>query len=155
MGKRFTKQLIAFNKSFKNAWESMKYLMNVYKDNPAENKLLHNWFKTKGFVSKENIENFFKEKNLTFKKEQVKLKYAEFIENIKRLNPNYRNKTEDDMVKEQIAENLRLLYVAVTRAKKFLCITASRKNTSFGKVIEQEPNIIFTELLNCREVSYD
>ena len=70
VGKRFTKQLIAFNKSFNNAWESMKYLMNSYKDNPAENKLLHNWFKTKGFVSKENIENFFKEKNLTFKSEK-------------------------------------------------------------------------------------
>lgn len=70
IGKKFTKQLIALNKTFKNAWESMKYLMNVYKDNPAENKFLHNWFKTKGFVSKENIENFFKEKNLTFKSEK-------------------------------------------------------------------------------------
>ena len=95
------------------------------------------------------------EKNLTFRIEQVKLKSAEFIENIKRLNPNYKNKTEADMIKEQIAENLRLLYVAITRAKKFLCITTSRKNTSFGKVIEQEPNIIFTELLNDCEVSHD
>ncbi len=95
------------------------------------------------------------EKNLTFDVAQVKLKSSEFMENIRRLNPEYKNKTENDMVCEQIAENLRLLYVAITRAKKYLCITTSRKTTSFGKVVEQEPNLIFNDLLECREVYSD
>ena len=52
-----------------------------------------------------------------------------------------------EMKQELIAENLRLIYVAITRAKRKLCFTASRKTKSFEKIVEQEPSIIFEKLL--------
>lgn len=87
------------------------------------------------------------EKNLTLDFNEIKLKSSDFMENIKRLNPNYKHKTETDLKCEQLAENLRLLYVAITRAKRKLVITTSRKTTSFGKTVEQIPNLIFSEFL--------
>ncbi len=91
------------------------------------------------------------EKNLTLDFEQIKLKNSDFTENLKRLNPNYKAKTEFDMKQELVSENLRLLYVAITRAKKYLYFTTSRKIKSFEKIIEQEPSIIFSEILDCTE----
>ena len=88
------------------------------------------------------------EKNLTLDIDQMKLKGADFTETLKRLNPNYKQKTEDQMKEEQIAEHLRLLYVAITRARKQLYFTTSRKIKSFDKILEQEPNTIFGELLH-------
>ncbi len=88
------------------------------------------------------------EKNLTLDINQMKLKGADFTETLKRLNPNYKPKTEEQMKKEQIAEHLRLLYVAITRARKQLYFTTSRKIKSFDKILEQEPNTIFGELLH-------
>ncbi len=88
------------------------------------------------------------EKNLTLDINQMKLKGADFTETLKRLNPNYKPKTELQMKEEQIAEHLRLLYVAITRAKKQLYFTTSRKIKSFDKILEQDPNTIFGELLN-------
>lgn len=55
------------------------------------------------------------------------------------------------MKQELVSENLRLLYVAITRAKKYLYFTTSRKIKSFEKIIEQEPSLIFSEILNCTE----
>ena len=91
------------------------------------------------------------EKNLTLDFEQIKLKNSDFTENLKRLNPNYKAKTEFDMKQELVSENLRLLYVAITRAKKYLYFTTSRKIKSFEKIIEQEPSLIFSEILDCTE----
>ena len=87
------------------------------------------------------------EKSLTLDFEQIKLKNADFTENLKRLNPQYKPKTEFDMKQELVSENLRLLYVAITRAKKHLYFSTSRKAKSFDKVVEQEPSLIFAELL--------
>lgn len=87
------------------------------------------------------------EKNLTLDFAQIKLKSSDFIENVKKLNPNYKTKTEFEMKQELIAENLRLLYVAITRAKKYLYFTAARKTKSFEKIVNQEPSIIFERLL--------
>lgn len=87
------------------------------------------------------------EKNLTLNIDEIKLKSSDFMENIRCSNPNYKPKTEYDLKRELLAENLRLLYVAITRAKKNLYITSCRKTTSFGKTIEQEPSLIFYELL--------
>ena len=89
----------------------------------------------------------FTEKNLTLDFEEIKLKSSDFTENLKRLNPEYKPKTEYEMKQELICENLRLLYVAITRAKKYLYFTASTKNKSYEKIVEQKPNIIFSELL--------
>ncbi len=87
------------------------------------------------------------EKNLTLDINEIKLKSSDFMENIRCLNPNYKQKTEFELKKELLSENLRLLYVAITRAKKELFITASRKSISFGKTIDQTPSLIFNELL--------
>lgn len=92
------------------------------------------------------------EKNLTLDFEQIKLKNSDFNENLKRLNPDYKPKTEFDMKQELVSENLRLLYVAITRAKKHLYFSTSRKVKSFEKIIEQEPSLIFTDILDCTEV---
>ena len=91
------------------------------------------------------------EKNLTLDFEQIKLKNSDFTENLKRLNPNYKAKTEFDMKQELVSENLRLLYVAITRAKKYLYFTTSRKIKPYAKIIEQEPSLIFSEILDCTE----
>ena len=92
------------------------------------------------------------EKNLTIDFEQIKLKNSDFMENLKRLNPDYKPKTEFDMKQELVSENLRLIYVAITRAKKYLYFTTSRKVKSFEKIVEQEPSLIFTDILDCTEV---
>ena len=83
------------------------------------------------------------EKNLTLDFEQIKLKSSDFMENIRQLNPNYKPKTEFQLKEELLAENLRLLYVAITRAKRNLQITVSRKTKSFEKVVDQQPSMIF------------
>ena len=62
-------------------------------------------------------------------------------------NPKYKSKTENELKSELLAENLRLLYVAITRAKRKLFITASKKSTAFGKTVEQTPSLIFSEFL--------
>ncbi len=93
------------------------------------------------------------EKNLTLDFSQIKLKNSDFMENVKKLNPNYKPKTEYEMKQELIAENLRLLYVAITRAKKKLYFTAARKTKSFEKIVNQEPSVIFERLLG--EVVYE
>lgn len=74
-------------------------------------------------------------------------KNIDFIEQIKALNPKYAKKTEFELKKEQIAENLRLLYVAITRAKRQLTFSAALETKSFGKVQHQDSSIIFEKLL--------
>ena len=87
------------------------------------------------------------EKNLPLSYENVKLKSSDFTENIKRTNPKYKPKTDDELKRELLAEYLRLMYVGITRAKKKLVITAPRKTVSYGREEEQKPNIVFEELL--------
>ncbi len=95
------------------------------------------------------------EKSLTLDLEQIKLKSSDFMENVKQLNPNYKQKSEYELKQELISENLRLLYVAITRAKKHLYFSASRKTKSFEKIVEQQPSLIFSELLDSKEVCYE
>lgn len=95
------------------------------------------------------------EKALTLDFNQIKLKNADFTENLKRLNPQYKAKSEFDMKQELVSENLRLLYVAITRAKKHLYFSASRKTKSFEKIIDQVPSLIFADLLPNTEENND
>ena len=85
------------------------------------------------------------EKNLPLNFNQIKLKSSDFIENIKQLNPEYKAKSEIQLKQELLSENLRLLYVAITRAKKDLQITVSKKTKSIfnNKLIEQQPSMVF------------
>lgn len=90
----------------------------------------------------------FTEKSLPLDFEQMELKKnADFMEQIREFNTKYKKKTEFELKKVQIAENLRLLYVAITRAKRQLTFTVSKETKSFGKVQKQSPSIIFAELL--------
>ncbi len=87
------------------------------------------------------------EKNLTLDFNEIKLKSSDFMESIRATNPKYKSKTENELKSELLAENLRLLYVAITRAKRKLFITTSKKSTAFGKTVEQTPSLIFSEFL--------
>ncbi len=88
------------------------------------------------------------EKNLSLSISSVSLKSSAFIEMIKHLNKNYKSKSEFELKQEILSENLRLLYVAITRAKNKLYFTVSRNQKSrFGKVQKQDINMVFSELL--------
>ena len=88
------------------------------------------------------------EKNLPLTIDSINLKSADFIEQIRCLNPNYRKKSDLELKKEILEENLRLLYVAITRTKNRLYISTSvKEQTRFGKLKDSEPSIIFDELL--------
>jgi len=88
------------------------------------------------------------EKSLSIDINQMTLKSSTtFMENIKALNLTYKKKTEIELKEFAIKENLRLLYVAFTRAKKKLYITVPEKMQAFGKTQKAVPNVIFDNLL--------
>ena len=90
------------------------------------------------------------ERNLTFEISEIKLKESDnFNENLRRLNPRYKSKSQKEIMKQILTENLKLLYVAITRARKYLYISTfkkSRPNDKYTKV-----NVIFRELLGVSE----
>lgn len=69
-----------------------------------------------------------------------------FMEQVRGFNSNYKIKSELELKEFSAEESMRLFYVAVTRAKKKLYITASTKTKAFGKEVTQEPSIIFDSL---------
>lgn len=68
---------------------------------------------------------------LDFKNVSLK-KNARFMEEVRELNPIYPPKTDDALKEFLLAENLRLMYVAITRAKQKLYIT-SNKSAKYNK----------------------
>jgi len=70
-------------------------------------------------------------------------KNTRFMEDVRELNPNYKKKTDDELKEFLLAENLRLMYVAITRAERKLFISAN-KSAKYNKV--PEPSVIFEEL---------
>ena len=88
------------------------------------------------------------EKNLPLTIDSINLKSANFIEKVKSLSQDYRRKSDFELKQEILEENLRLLYVAITRAKNRLYISTSvKEQTRYGKLKDSEPSIIFSELL--------
>ena len=87
------------------------------------------------------------EKNLSLTLDEIKLKSSDFMEDVRRTSNNYQPKNEYDLKKEILEENLRLLYVAITRAKKKLVMSTSSKTNSYGKTIDSKPSIIFDEII--------
>lgn len=84
------------------------------------------------------------EKNLPLAFENISLKKnARFMESVREINPKYPQKTDDELKEFLLAENLRLFYVAVTRAKRKLYISAN-KSAKYSKV--PEPSVIFESL---------
>ena len=95
------------------------------------------------------------EKNLPLSIDSINLKNADFIEQIRCLNPNYKKKSDFELKKEILEENLRLLYVAITRAKNRLYITTSTKEqTRYGKTKNSEPSMIFDEIININNENF-
>lgn len=92
------------------------------------------------------------ERNLPLTINSISLKSSEFIESVKKLNPDYKPKSEYELKQEILSENLRLLYVAITRAKQKLYITVSKKSKNrFNKEQKQGINVIFEQLLGVVE----
>ncbi len=88
------------------------------------------------------------EKMLSMDVEKTSIKSSTtFMEEVRGFNPNYKMKNELELREFSAEESMRLFYVAVTRAKKKLYITAPLKVKSFNKEIEQEPSIAFRDLL--------
>ena len=88
------------------------------------------------------------EKNLSLDIEKMKLKSSSlFMENVKAINSDYKKKSELELKEFNIAENFRLLYVAITRAKRRLYITVAQKSKYFNKMQENDISIIFENLL--------
>ncbi len=84
------------------------------------------------------------EKSLPLAFENVTLKKnARFMENVRELNPAYKPKTDKELKEFLLAENLRLMYVAITRAKRKLFITA---NKSSRTSTVPSPSVIFETL---------
>ncbi len=85
-------------------------------------------------------------------KEDIKIKSDErFMEHIKGLNPEYKMMTEEELQKAQAHENLRLLYVAFTRAKKHLYISCAQKYKKYSKIKDVKVSELFTELLKTNQ----
>ena len=92
------------------------------------------------------------EKNMSLNYSSLKLKKsANFTENVKALNKDYTQKTQKELKQFLISENYRLLYVAITRAKKRLYISSSKNSVINGSKREIKPSIIFETLLNLYE----
>ena len=70
--------------------------------------------------------------------EIVLRKNVSFLENLRKFSQNYKPKTDIELKKSILEENLRLLYVAITRAKRKLFITVAKNNK-----LKSEPNYIF------------
>lgn len=91
------------------------------------------------------------EKSLTLDFDALKLKAnSRFMENIRELNPSYKPKTDDELKEFLLEENLRLFYVALTRAKRKLFVTVSQSAKAFGKDLKQEPSIVFSNLMKTK-----
>lgn len=78
--------------------------------------------------------------NYSLKEEKIKIK-SSFIEEVKNLRLGYNQRTVDEIKQESAEETLRLLYVGITRAKKEIYLTCSKKN-KYSKT--QEPSMIFS-----------
>lgn len=84
------------------------------------------------------------EKDFPLLPDEFKLKNSTFFtEGIKKLATNYTEKSELELKEFALEENFRLLYVAITRAKRKLYLTVSTKVKSFAKIEERHPSVLF------------
>lgn len=75
---------------------------------------------------------------------EIKIKSKErFIEAIKALNLRYKRKNENELKTYIAQENMRLFYVAITRAKKQLFVTCAKKYKKFSKVKDTKVSLLF------------
>lgn len=88
------------------------------------------------------------EKSLSMDINSMSLKAStEFMEEVRGFNPAYKKKDENELKAFSAEENMRLFYVAITRAKKKLFITTSQKVKTFnGGEKEEQPSVVFEYL---------
>ncbi len=80
--------------------------------------------------------------------DKIKIKSKErFIEAVKGLNLNYKKKNEKDLKIFMAQENLRLFYVAITRAKKKLYISGANKYKRFSKIKDYTISCLIEDFL--------
>jgi len=90
----------------------------------------------------------FSEKNLATNLKFIKTgTYVSFFEELKGLDKDYVKKSVDIIKKEILHENLRLLYVAITRAKKRLYFSVAEKQYVFGRLRNVEKSELFDNIL--------
>ena len=83
------------------------------------------------------------EKSLPLMIENISLKKnARFMESIRETNPNYKPKSDLELKQFLLEENLRLMYVAITRAKRKLFITSNNTSKLKSEATVQQ-NTIF------------
>ena len=88
------------------------------------------------------------ERSLSIDVETANLKASTvFMEDVRAFSPSYKHKSMLELKQFNSEENLRLLYVAITRAKRKLYITCSSNCKYFGKDTQQEPSIVFENIL--------
>lgn len=88
------------------------------------------------------------EKNLAITEKSLKISNNfGFFEDIKGLDKNYKRKSLDELKREIIQENLKLLYVTITRAKKNIYFSTSKKQKIFNRLREVQISELFNTLL--------
>ncbi|MDO5437188.1 MAG: UvrD-helicase domain-containing protein [bacterium] len=86
------------------------------------------------------------ERNLGLKEDEIKLKEsAKIVQSVQNS-----KKTDSELKKEIIDENLRLLYVGITRAKKKLYLTSAKEYKIFNQIKKTKISKCF-ELLGCKK----
>ncbi len=84
------------------------------------------------------------EKDFPLSVEEFSIKKSTlFTEGVKALSKTSIPKTEQELKEFSLAETFRLIYVAITRAKRKLYLTASTKVKSFSRVEERKPSVLF------------
>ena len=84
------------------------------------------------------------EKDFPLSVEEFSIKKSTFFtEGVKALSKTSIPKTEQELKEFSLAETFRLIYVAITRAKRKLYLTASTKVKSFSRVEERKPSVLF------------
>ncbi len=124
--KRETKKFFDIEKNRKGTVE----IMTIHKSKGDEFDYV--------FIPKMSKENFPLDMNIKIKRESDFI----FTENVKKI-----PKTLFDMKKEAAEENYRLLYVGITRAKKRIYLTTSKKYKIFHKMTEIAPCDFISEVL--------
>jgi len=80
--------------------------------------------------------------NLCLNQNELKLKESsKFIQKIK-----FKPKTDDELKKEIVEENYRLIYVGITRAKKKLYLSTAKKYKFYAKIKEYKQSELFKGL---------
>ena len=82
------------------------------------------------------------QENLCFSVDEYKLKEnSKFIQKVK-----HDKKTDQELKREIVEENYRLIYVGITRAKKKLYMTTALSYKYYSKIRECKPSEIIEEL---------